>query len=41
MFKYNESELEIATLEWLMKELGYDIMEGPDLAPDGEFPERN
>ncbi|MDI3236124.1 type I restriction endonuclease subunit R [Exiguobacterium antarcticum] len=40
MFKYNESELEIATLEWL-EELGYDITEGPDLAPDGDYPERN
>lgn len=39
MFKYNESELEIATLEWL-EELGYDIIEGPDVAPDGENPER-
>ena len=25
MFKYNESELEVATLEWL-EELGYDIL---------------
>ncbi|MDW2886433.1 type I restriction endonuclease subunit R [Exiguobacterium artemiae] len=40
MFKYNESELEVATLEWL-EELGYKIMEGPDLAPDGDFSERN
>ncbi|HAD79236.1 MAG TPA: DEAD/DEAH box helicase, partial [Flavobacteriaceae bacterium] len=39
MFKYNESELEVATLEWL-EELGYDIVEGPDIAPDGENPER-
>lgn len=40
MFKYNESELEVATLEWL-KDLDYDVMEGPDLAPTGDFPERN
>jgi len=40
MFKYNESELEVATLEWL-EELGYDIVEGPDIAPDGENPERD
>ncbi|MDT0173126.1 type I restriction endonuclease subunit R [Exiguobacterium sp. BRG2] len=40
MFNYNESELEEATLEWL-DELVYDIVEGPDLAPDGNFPERN
>ena len=39
MFKYNESELEVATLEWL-EELGYDIIEGPDIAPDGDSPER-
>ena len=39
MFKYNESELEVATLEWL-EELGYDIIEGPNIAPDGESPER-
>ena len=39
MFKYNESELEVATLEWL-EELGYDIVEGPNIAPDGESPER-
>lgn len=39
MFKYNESELEIATLEWL-EELGYEIVEGPDIAPDGEYSER-
>lgn len=40
MFKYNESELEMATLEWL-EELGYSIIEGPDLASDGDFSERN
>ncbi|PFU27695.1 type I restriction endonuclease subunit R [Bacillus cereus] len=39
MFKYNESELEIAALEWL-EELDYKIMEGPDIAKDGDYPER-
>ncbi|MBP0723934.1 type I restriction endonuclease subunit R [Bacillus sp. RG28] len=40
MFKYNESELEVAALEWL-EELGYDIVEGPTIAHDGESPERD
>ncbi|OQR53170.1 type I restriction endonuclease subunit R [Bacillus sp. CDB3] len=39
MFKYNESELEIAALEWL-EELDYEIVEGPDIAPDGDYTER-
>ncbi|MCA4158016.1 type I restriction endonuclease subunit R [Priestia megaterium] len=39
MFKYNESELEIAALEWL-EELNYEIVEGPDIAPDGDCAER-
>lgn len=37
--KYTESELEKATLEWL-QELGYEIVFGPTIAPDGEAPER-
>lgn len=37
--KYTESDLENATLEWLV-ELGYTVAFGPDLAPDGEKPER-
>lgn len=37
--KYTESELEKATLEWL-QELGYEIVFGPAIAPDGETPER-
>jgi len=37
--KYTESELEKATLEWL-HELGYEIVFGPAIAPDGETPER-
>ncbi|MED3126826.1 type I restriction endonuclease subunit R [Bacillus wiedmannii] len=39
MFKYNESELEIAALEWL-EEIEYEIVEGPDIAPDGNYAER-
>ncbi|CEI80374.1 Type-1 restriction enzyme R protein [Oceanobacillus oncorhynchi] len=39
MFKYNESELEVGTLEWL-EGLGYEIVEGPDIAPEGISPER-
>ena len=34
-----ESHLEEATLEWL-EELGYEIVFGPDIAPDGEYPDR-
>lgn len=36
---YTESILEQAGLEWL-EDLGYEIAFGPDLAPDGESPER-
>ena len=39
MFKYNESELEVAALEWL-EEMDYEIIEGPDIAHNGETPER-
>ncbi|HHP5737727.1 HsdR family type I site-specific deoxyribonuclease [Bacillus paranthracis] len=39
MFKYNESELEIAALEWL-EEMDYELVEGPDIAPDGDYAER-
>ncbi|QDK67677.1 type I restriction endonuclease subunit R [Bacillus halotolerans] len=39
MFKYNESELEIAALEWL-EEMDYEIVEGPDIVPDGDYAER-
>jgi type I restriction enzyme R subunit len=38
--KYKEDNLEAATLEWL-KELGYSIAFGPDIAFDGSTPERN
>lgn len=37
--KFYESHLEEATLEWF-EELGYEIIFGPDIAPDGEYPER-
>jgi len=36
---FYESQLEEATLEWF-EELGYEIVFGPDIAPDGEYPER-
>ncbi|MFZ3130043.1 MAG: type I restriction endonuclease subunit R, partial [Desulfosporosinus sp.] len=36
---YCESHLEEATLEWF-EELGYEIVFAPDIAPDGEYPER-
>lgn len=39
MNNYTESDLEKAVLEWL-QELGYDIVFGPEIAPDGEKPER-
>ncbi|MFB7350809.1 type I restriction endonuclease subunit R [Bacillus thuringiensis] len=39
MFKYNEWELESAALEWL-EEMDYEIVEGPDIAPDGNYAER-
>lgn len=36
---FHESQLEAATLEWF-EELGYEIVFAPDIAPDGEYPER-
>ena len=36
---FYESHLEEATLEWF-EELGYEIIFGPDIAPEGEYPER-
>ncbi len=41
MTKYTETDLELATLDWL-EELGYTIIGGPDIAPppDGERSER-
>ena len=38
-YKYTESDLENASLEWL-EELGFSILFGPTIAPDGESPER-
>lgn len=40
MFKYLESDLEEATLEWLA-ELDYSVLAGPEIAHDGEYPERD
>lgn len=39
--KYTETDLELATLEWL-EGLGYSVIGGPEIAPppDGERPER-
>ena len=34
-----ESHLEEATLEWF-EDLGYEIVFAPEIAPDGEYPER-
>ena len=41
MNKYTETDLELATLEWL-EELGYSVIGGPEIAPppDGDNPER-
>lgn len=36
---FYESHLEEATLEWF-EELGYEVVFAPDIAPDGEYPER-
>ncbi|MFC2172119.1 type I restriction endonuclease subunit R [Acidobacteriota bacterium] len=38
-FGFTESEVEEATLEWL-DQLGYTVHPGPELAPDGQAPER-
>lgn len=37
--KFNESTVEEAALIWL-RELGYAYVPGPDIAPDGPYPER-
>ncbi|NLL18360.1 MAG: type I restriction endonuclease subunit R, partial [Clostridia bacterium] len=36
---FYESHLEEAALEWF-EELGYEVVFGPDIAPDGDYPER-
>ncbi len=40
MYQFLEDDLETATLEWL-SDLGYETLHGPDIAEDGEYPERN
>ena len=35
----SESHVEEAALEWLA-ELGYAVLHGPDISPDGPTPER-
>ena len=37
--KFTESHVEEAALEWLMG-IGYAVLHGPDIAPDGPAPER-
>lgn len=37
--KFYESHLEEAALEWF-EELGFETIFGPDIAPDGDYPER-
>ncbi|WP_149426720.1 type I restriction endonuclease subunit R [Exiguobacterium acetylicum] len=39
MYQFHEDDLEKATLEWL-ENLGYDKAHGPNIAVDGESPER-
>jgi len=39
-YKYIESDLEEAILEWFEEDLGYSVAFGPDIAFDGESPER-
>lgn len=39
-YKFTESEVEEAALQWFEEE-GYNILFGPDIAPDGETPERS
>ena len=36
---FYESQLEEAALEWF-EELGYEVVFGPDIAPEGDYPER-
>jgi len=40
MYQFHEDDLEQATLEWL-ESLGYEILRGPNIAVDGESPERD
>jgi type I restriction enzyme R subunit len=40
LYSYDESELEQAVLEWF-QELYYDAAYGPEISPEGEYPERD
>ena len=40
MYQFHEDDLEQATLDWL-SELGYQTKFGPDIAVDGDYPERD
>ncbi|MRG27254.1 type I restriction endonuclease subunit R [Laceyella tengchongensis] len=40
MSSFNEYELEQASLEWF-QELAYDVSYGPEISPEGDYPERN
>lgn len=37
---FTESIVELAALEWFER-IGYTVIHGPDIAPDGPFPERS
>ena len=37
--KFTEDHVELACLDWL-EELGYGVLHGPDISPDGEARER-
>ncbi len=37
---FTESIVEIAALEWF-EQLGYEIVHGPDISPDGPYPHRS
>lgn len=39
MYNFNEAELEQAVLEWF-QELYYNVAYGPEISPDGDYPER-
>lgn len=39
MYRFTEAELERACIEWF-EELGYEYRFGPDISPEGDYPER-
>ena len=39
MASFSESHVEDAALDWLSR-LGYTVLHGPDISPDGPTPER-